>query len=190
MVAAHDPTLVPEVIASAPFRVLLGDAPGGDCWTVEPEHIEQIVPRWVAVQHALAGEPRLRSSVVPMPSFGLPDTLVHGNFSPDNWTRNGVVLSWSGAMWGHPALDAGRLLEYCRHTMYDHVAKVWSDAWLRHRPDSRPLDALEAGLAAARLQSAVRYQEVLDGVEDSQRIYHRDYPSYALTRALRPVATP
>jgi hypothetical protein len=193
MVAAHDPALVPEVIASAPHRVLLGDAPGGDCWKVEPEDIERIVPRWVAVQHALAGEPRepgLRSSVVPMPSFGLPDTVVHGDFSPINWTRNGVVLGWSSAVWGHPALDVGRLLEYCRHTMYDHVAKVWSDAWLRHRPDSRPFDALEAGLRAACLQNAVKYQEVLDGIEDSQRIYHRDYPSHSLTSALRAVATP
>jgi hypothetical protein len=190
MVAAHDPALVPEVIASAPSRVLLGDAPGGDCWKVEPEDVERIVPRWVAVQHALAGEPRLRSSVVPMPSFGLPDTVVHGGFNPANWTKNGVLLGWAGAMWGHPALDVGQLLHSCQDTMYDHVAKVWCDAWLRHRPDSRPFEALDAGLRAACLQNAVKYQEVLDGVEASQRIYHRNYPSLSLTSALRPVVAP
>ncbi|MFI6096834.1 phosphotransferase [Lentzea sp. NPDC051213] len=192
MVAAHDPSLVPEVIASAPHRVLLGDAPGSDCSMVKPEHIDLIVPRWVAVQHALAGSgaPGMRPSAVPMPSFGLPDTVVHGEFSPHNWMANGMILDWSDAMWGNPALDVGRLLDYCRHTMYDHVAKVWSDAWLRHRPDSRPLDALDAARRASRLQSAVKSQEAFDEAEDYQRIYQQDGPPSALRSVRRLVTTP
>ncbi|WP_156213769.1 hypothetical protein [Lentzea aerocolonigenes] len=193
MVAAHDPSLVPEVIASAPHRVLLGNVPGDDCWTVKREHIDLIVPRWVAVQHALAGErpPSIRPSAVPMPSFGLPETLVQGDFAPDNWMTSGVIMNWSEVVWGHPALDVGRLLDYCSYTpLYDHVAKVWSDAWLRHRPDSRPLEALDAGRHAGRLQFAVKYQEVVDEAEDSQRIYHRDYPTSSLTSIMRLVNTP
>jgi hypothetical protein len=191
MVAAHDPSLVPEVIASAPHRVLLSDAPGGHCRMVKPEHIDLIVPRWVAVQHALAGEPRVRPSAVPMPSFGLPDTLVHGDFSPDNWMANGMIIDWSDARWGNPALDVGRLLDYCTPSpMYDHVVKVWSDAWLRHRPDSRPLDALDAARRASRLQSAVTYQEVLDEAENSQRIYHDSWPATSLSSVRRLVTTP
>jgi hypothetical protein len=65
MVAAHDPTLVPEVIASAPRRVLLGDAPGDKCWPIRPEHVDLIVPRWVAVQNALAGAPQIRPTATP-----------------------------------------------------------------------------------------------------------------------------
>src|SRR5687767_6420502 len=65
MVAEHDPTLVPEIIAAAPQRVLLGDAPGDKCWPIKPEHVELIVPRWVAVQNALAGAPRIRPTAVP-----------------------------------------------------------------------------------------------------------------------------
>ncbi|MET9625992.1 phosphotransferase [Lentzea sp. NPDC006480] len=194
MVAAHDPSLVPEVIAAAPHRVLLGEVPGDGCWPLTPELIDLIVPRWVAVQHALAGErpPALRPSAVPMPSFGLPDTLVHDDFVPTNWLTSGVIIDWSDAVWGHPALDVGRLLDYCRHhpTLYDHVAKVWSDAWLRHRPDSRPLEALDAGRRAGRLRSAVKYQEVVDEAEDSQRIYHRDYPTNWLGSVMRLVHTP
>ncbi len=192
MVAAHDPSLVPEVIASAPHRVLLSDAPGGSCRMLGPAHIEQIVPRWVAVQHALAdaGAPGVRPAAVPMPSFGLPDTLVHGDFSPHNWMANGMVLGWSDAVWGHPALDVGRLLDYFQYTSYDHVAKVWSDAWLRHRPDSRPLEALEAGRRASRLQRAVRDQEILDEIEDSQRIYHDTSPANLLTSLRELVTTP
>lgn len=189
MVAAHDLSLVPEVIASAPHRVLLGHAPGGHCWPAKPEHVDLIVPRWVAVQHALAGRPRVRPSAVPMPDFGLPDTLVHGDFTPDNWTANGMIIDWSFAMWGNPALDVGLLLDYCPH-LYDHIAKVWSDAWLRHRPDSRPLDALDAARRASRLQSAVTYQEVHDEAEDSDRVYHRDSPAASLSSVRRMVTTP
>lgn len=192
MVAAHDPSLVPEVIASAPHCVLLSHAQGGNCRMFEPEHIDLIVPRWVAVQHALAdaGAPGMRPAAVPMPSFGLPDTVVHGDFTPDNWMANGMVLGWSDAVWGHPALDVGRLLDYCQHTSYDHVAKVWSDAWLRHRPNSRPREALDAGRRASRLQSAVKYQEVLDETEDSQRFYHQNWPAISLTSVRRLVTNP
>ncbi|MEU0882127.1 phosphotransferase [Lentzea sp. NPDC005914] len=191
MVAAHDPTLVPEVIASAPHRVLLGDAPGGNCWMVKPEHIDLIVPRWVAVQHVLASEPRLRPAAVAMPSFGLPETVVHGDFTPDNWMANGMIIDWSDAKWGHPALDVGRLLDWFPYTpMYHHVVKVWSEAWLRHRPDSRPHEALDTALRASRLQRAVKYQEVLDEAEDSQRVYHQNRPASALHAALRAVTTP
>jgi len=188
MVAAHDPALVPEVIAAAPHRVLLGDAPGEDCWDVTPEHVEKIVPRWVAVQHALAGEPLVRPCVVPMPSFGLPDTLVHGDFYPGNWKSSGVVIDWSDVVWGHPALDVSKLLMFCPPELHDLVRRVWSEAWLRHRPDSRPLEALDAARRAAHLLNAVKYQEFLDNIEESERIYHRDDPAIELRAALRLVA--
>jgi hypothetical protein len=183
MVAAHDPGLVPEVIADAPLRVLLGGAPGEACWDTTPEHIREIVPRWVAVQNALAGEPRLKPCVVPMPSFGLPDTLVHGDFHPGNWFSSGVVIDWSDVVWGHPALDAGRLVEFCRPGLHDLIRRVWSEAWLRHRPDSRPLEALDTARRAAHLLLAVQYQEFLDNIEESERVYHRGDPERQLRAA-------
>ncbi|MEU0882126.1 phosphotransferase [Lentzea sp. NPDC005914] len=189
MVATHDPTLVPEVIASAPFRVLLAEAPGEDCWNVKPEHVEQILPRWVAVQHALAGEPQVRPSAAPMPSFGLPETLVHGDFHPGNWFDSGVVIDWADVVWGHPALDAARLMGFCPPQLHDLVRRVWSEAWLRHRPDSRPLEALDAARAASHLLNAVKYQEFLDNIEDSEQIYHRDDPANELRAALRLVTS-
>ncbi|SER89429.1 phosphotransferase family protein [Lentzea albida] len=185
MVAAHDPGLVPEVIASAPRRVLLAGAAGQACWDPRPEHVEEVVPRWVAVQHALAGEPRLKPCVVPMPDFGLPDTLVHGDFHPGNWFDSGVVIDWSDVVWGHPALDAGRLIEFCRPELGDLIRRVWSEAWLRHRPDSRPLEALDTARRASHLLLAVQYQEFLDNIEDSEHVYHRDDPARELRAARR-----
>ncbi|GGU52890.1 phosphotransferase [Lentzea flava] len=172
MVAEHDPTLVPQVIASAPQRVLLTDAPGDKCWPVTPEHVELILPRWVAVQNALAGAPRVRGTAVPMPSFGLPDTLTHGDFHPGNWRRSGEIIDWADAVWGHPALDACRLIAYCGPEIRDHIRKVWCEAWLAHRPDSDPLIALDVGRRASHLHNAVKYQHFLDNVEQSERIYH------------------
>jgi hypothetical protein len=183
MVAAHDPTLVPELLASAPNRVLLSEAEGGNCWHLTPEMVEKVVPRWVAVQHALAGEPRLPASVVPMPSFGLPDTLTHGDFHGGNWRDSGVVIDWSDACWGHPALDACRLMEF-HPGVQDVIARVWSEAWLTHRPDSEPLKALEVARRASRLHNAVKYQEFLDNIEESERVYHEGDPQTEL-RAVR-----
>ena len=183
MVAAHDPALVPAVLASAPGRVLLGEAEGGNCWDLTPEIIEQVVPRWVAVQHALAGEPQLPPSVVPMPSFGLPDTLTHGDFHSGNWRGSGVVIDWSDACWGHPALDACRLAEF-NPGLADVICRVWAQAWLRHRPDSDPVRAFEVGRRASRLHNAVKYQEFLDNIELSERIYHDGDPQVEL-RAVR-----
>jgi hypothetical protein len=184
MVAAHDPTLVPEVIASAPRRVLLGDAPGDKCWPIRPEHVDLIIPRWVAVQNALAGEPRITPTTVPMPSFGLPDTLTHGDFHPGNWRQSGEIIDWSDAVWGHPALDACRVMERCEPEMRDHVRKVWSEAWLTHRPDSEPLEALDVARRAGHLHNAVKYQLFLDNIEQSERIYHEGDPQDEL-RAVR-----
>ncbi|WP_191301214.1 phosphotransferase [Lentzea cavernae] len=185
LVAAHDPALVPEVLASAPHRVLMSQAEGTKCWPVTAAHVEEVVPRWVAVQHALAGEPRLRPSAVPMPDFGLPDTLTHGDFHPGNWLSSGVVIDWSDAVWGHPAFDACRLMEYAEPELHDLIRRVWSDAWLAHRPDSRPLEALEVAPRASRLHNAVKYQEFLDNIETSERIYHEGDPQVELREALR-----
>lgn len=184
LVGAHDPTLVPEVIASAPQRVLLGDAPGDKCWPIKPEHVDLIVPRWVAVQNALAGEPQLQPTTVPMPSFGLPDTLTHGDFHPGNWRASGEIIDWSDAVWGHPALDACRVIEYSPPELQDHIRKVWSEAWLTHRPDSRPLEALDVARRASHLHNAVKYQVFLDNIETSERIYHEGDPQVELRAVL------
>ena len=183
MVASHDPALVPEVLADAPGRVLLSHAEGGNCWHLTAEMVERVVPRWVAVQNALAGEPQLPPSAVPMPSFGLPDTLVHGDFHPGNWRDSGVVIDWSDAVWGHPALDVCRLMSFSP-ALEDVISRVWSEAWLALRPGSDPLGALEVARRASLLHSAVKYQEFLDNIEQSERIYHEDDPAGQL-RAVR-----
>ncbi|NUT51833.1 MAG: phosphotransferase [Saccharothrix sp.] len=183
MVASVDPSLVPTVIAAEPGRVLLDEAPGVDCWQPADEVIERIVPAWVAVQAALAGEPRARVLGVRLPDFGLPDTLLHGDFHPGNWRSSGVVLDWGQAHWGHPALDAGRLIGFAAPEHGPAIERAWVREWLRHYPSSDPVGALRHGRPASHRLGALIYQEFLDRIEPSERVYHLGDPEEELERA-------
>ncbi|QQQ80886.1 phosphotransferase [Saccharothrix sp. 6-C] len=183
LVASVDPSLAPVLLAAEPGRVLLAEAPGVDCWQPGADVVERIVPRWVAVQAALAGEPRLRARGVGVPDFGLPDTLLHGDFHPGNWRSGGVVLDWGDAHWGHPALDAARLIGFVAPEMRAAVERVWVDAWSRHFPSSDPASALRHARPASHLVSALVYQEFLDNIEPSERVYHLGDPEAELALA-------
>jgi hypothetical protein len=58
-VAEHDPDLVPTVLAATADGgcTLLADVPGRDCWDADAETVGEVLPRYVAVQAALAGHP-------------------------------------------------------------------------------------------------------------------------------------
>ncbi|XVS63382.1 phosphotransferase family protein [Actinosynnema sp. CA-299493] len=186
LVASVDPSLAPGLIAAEPGRVLLAEAPGVDCWQPGADVVERIVPRWVAVQAALAGEPRLRTRGVRVPDFGLPQTLLHGDFHPGNWRSGGVVLDWGDAHWGHPALDAARLIGFVAPEFRAVVERVWVDAWSRHFPSSDPASALRHARPASHLVGALVYQEFLDNIEPSERVYHLGDPEAELARAQSP----
>ncbi|MBB4963646.1 phosphotransferase [Saccharothrix violaceirubra] len=183
LVREVDPTLVPEVIASEPGRVLLADVPGEDCWNPTPEVIADVVPRLVAVQHALAGPARSRVRGIDVPDFGLPDTLLHGDFHPGNWRSSGVVLDWADAHWGNPALDVGRLLGFVDPASHPLIERTWADAWLAHRPDSDPHQAIRHGRHASHLLGALVYQDFLDHIEPSERVYHEGDPAAERAKA-------
>ncbi|NUT95308.1 MAG: phosphotransferase [Saccharothrix sp.] len=188
LVRSADPTLAPTVMAAEGHRILLEDAPGTDCWSPTPAVVRDIVPRWVAVQNLLAGPARLRRRGVEVPSFGLPDTLLHGDFHPGNWRSSGVVLDWAEAHWGHPALDAAKLIDFVDPALAPLVTRVWCEAWLTHRPDSDPEAALQHARPAAHVLAARVYQEFLDNIEESERVYHRGDPEehLALAQSLAP----
>jgi hypothetical protein len=183
MVASVDPSLAPALIASEAGRVLLAEASGVDCWRPSDEVIGRIVPRWVAVQAALAGEPRLRVRGVRVPDFGLPNTLLHGDFHPGNWRSGGVVLDWGDAHWGHPALDAARLIGFVAPEFRAAIERAWVSAWLSHYPSSDPASALRHARPASHLVGALVYQEFLDNIEPSERVYHLGDPEAELERA-------
>lgn len=122
---------------------------------------------------------------------GLPDTVVHGDFHSGNWRSDGgpaVVLDFADAYWGNPVQDGLRLQEYLPAAVRPVAARAWAEAWRAHAPGSDPERALALAGPLARLGYAVRYQEFLDGIEPSERVYHRGDPAAAIRAAVRVAA--
>jgi Ser/Thr protein kinase RdoA (MazF antagonist) len=119
---------------------------------------------------------------------GLPDTIVHGDFHPGNWRSDGgppVVVDWADAHLGNPVLDGLRARDFLPAGKRPAAARTWIDAWASRIPGCEPARALAIAEPLAHLSYAVRYQEFLDGIEPSERIYHLGDPAAAIRAALR-----
>jgi hypothetical protein len=118
---------------------------------------------------------------------GLPDTVVHGDFHPGNW-RSGdgtpVVLDFADAHLGNPVLDGLRAIDFLPAGRRRTAASAWIAAWTAAVPRSRPEEALRVAGPLAHLAYAVRYQEFLDNIEPSERVYHQGDPAGAIRQAL------
>jgi Ser/Thr protein kinase RdoA (MazF antagonist) len=119
---------------------------------------------------------------------GLPDTVVHGDFHPGNWRRGDgepVVLDFADAHLGNPVLDGLRATESLPPGAGRRAAaSAWVAAWTAAVPRSRPAEALRIAEPLAHLTYAVRYQEFLDNIEPSERVYHFGDPAAAIRQAL------
>ncbi len=113
---------------------------------------------------------------------GLGDGIVHGDCHPGNvrGVDGGLVLlDWGDCGIGHPLLDVPGFLDRIRETDRAAVLAHWLQRWRAHIPGCDPerASALLAPVAAARM--AVTYQRFLDGIEPSERPYHRaDVPDW------------
>jgi hypothetical protein len=121
---------------------------------------------------------------------GLPETLVHGDFHQGNWRFDGsslVLLDWGDSGVGHPMLDLSAFAERIPDETRAGVRTTWVDAWRAERPDADPARAADVIAPVASLRRAVIYQGFLDGIEPSERHYHRaDVPAW-LRQALADV---
>jgi len=124
---------------------------------------------------------------------GLPDTIVHGDFHPGNWRSDGgppAIVDWADAHLGNPVLDGLRACDFLPGDKRPPAARAWIDAWASCAPGCEPARALRIAEPLAHLTYAVRYQEFLDGIEPSERIYHRGDPAAAIRAALRSAKDP
>ena len=118
---------------------------------------------------------------------GLPDTVVHGDFHPGNWRCGDgapVILDLADAHVGNPVLDGLRAIEYLPPDRRRTAADAWIAAWTAAVPRSRPAEALRIAEPLAHLAYAVRYQEFLDNIEPSERVYHLGDPAAVIREAL------
>jgi phosphotransferase family enzyme len=119
---------------------------------------------------------------------GLPDTIVHGDFHPGNWRSDGgppVIVDWADAHLGNPVLDGLRACDYLPPAKRPAAARAWIAAWSSSVPGCDPARALRIAEPLSHLAYAVRYQEFLDGIEPTERIYHLGDPGAAIRAALR-----
>jgi hypothetical protein len=117
---------------------------------------------------------------------GLPDTLVHGDFHPVNWHGDPpVVIDLADAHLGNPVLDGLRAVDFLPAKARPAAARAWIRVWADMVPGSDPARALAVAEPLAHLAYAVRYQEFLDGIEPSERVYHDGDPAAAIREALR-----
>ena len=168
------------------------------------ELLERGVPdgRW----HALLGgtrdlvarrrpdDPRLAAllataedRIATIEACGLPDVLVHGDAHEGNarigpGTGSGIWFDWSDSKVGHPLLDVA-VLARARPEDAGALCEHWLAAWGRALPGSDPHRAWPLVRPLAALSNAVVYQGFLDGIEQSERIYHRDDVEPCLLRA-------
>jgi hypothetical protein len=138
---------------------------------------------------------RLLSRLPLLDACGLPDTLVHGDFHSGNWRsdatlvdRPPVVLDFADAYLGNPVLDGLRVCEFLPEAKRPAAARAWIDAWTSRVPGADPARALAVAEPLGHLTYAVRYQEFLDGIEPSERVYHHGDPAASVRAALRSAA--
>jgi hypothetical protein len=82
-------------------------------------------------------------------------------------------------------LDGLRVQGFLPESGRAAAARDWVAAWKSRVPGSDPARALDLAEPLAHLTYAVRYQEFLDGIEPSERPYHRGDPVDEVRAALR-----
>lgn len=117
---------------------------------------------------------------------GVPDTLVHGDYHPGNTVGAGprpVILDWGDAGAGNAMLDRAALT--ARLTPVDRtvVLAEWAKAWGDRVPGSDPTRAADLLAPVAALRQAVVYRAFLDGIEETEQVYHASDPADRLLRA-------
>ncbi len=137
-----------------------------------------------AARALAAGLPAL---VEELAACGLPETAVHGDFHPGNWRSDGtgpVVIDFADSCLGHPVTDGLRPRGYVDEERWAQVAEVWSRAWRERVPGCDPERALELAGPLVHFGQALRYQQFLDHIEDSERPYHEGDPADQVRQAL------
>ncbi len=106
---------------------------------------------------------------------GLPTVIVHGDAHPGN-ARIGVdrpvIFDWSDAFVGNPIWDLRRVVAG-RDPTQRQVRDHWLGRWATAFPGSDPQRAAELSAPVAPLLAAAIYQGFVEGIEPSERIYHR-----------------
>ena len=108
-------------------------------------------------------------------AFGLPDTLVHGDYHPGN-VRGApgrlTMLDWGDTGVGNPLLDVPAFLRTAEPADVDQIRAHWHAAWRDAVPGCDPDRAGELIEPVAAGRMAVIYQAFVDNIEPVERRHH------------------
>ncbi|MEU9504821.1 aminoglycoside phosphotransferase family protein [Micromonospora sp. NPDC048170] len=150
------------------------------------------LPGWI--RSRLAGSSTVEALLAGLPArldevrgCGLPETLVHGDLHPGNvraFAGRHVVIDWGDSFVGHPAFDVLRLVEGLPDAAASPVLSEWCGRWRAEVPGCEPERAVELLRPVAALRMAAVYAMFLDGIEESERVYHATDVDTYLEQAL------
>ncbi len=157
-------------------------------WRSEPfvRAATDVVERHVGDVDARAVLDELPVRFAALEECGLDDGLVHGDFHSGNvrWTGDGpVLLDWGDCGVGHPLLDMTSFVDRAAGDR-NRLAEHWIQRWTERVPGSDPRRAAELIAPIGSLRQAMIFQNFLDGIEESERVYHRDDVPIALAQAM------
>jgi hypothetical protein len=159
-----------------PLRVAATDVMSRTANELEPEDLQtlqRLLDHWDQRVAAVA-------------ECGVPDSLVHGDFSPGNVRGDDhrlVLLDWGDCGVGHPLLDQAAFLNRIPESDRSLVQAHWAEQWQHAVPGCDPNRAAALLEPVAAIRQAVIYRRFLDGIEPSERTYHADDPRHWLQRA-------
>jgi aminoglycoside phosphotransferase (APT) family kinase protein len=106
---------------------------------------------------------------------GIPDTFVHGDFHTGNvrWTDAGpVIFDWGDCGIGNPLMDLPPFDRNLSEEQRPAARARWIEQWTIRAPGSDAARAVGLIRPIATLRLAVIYQAFLDGIEQTERMYH------------------
>jgi hypothetical protein len=103
-------------------------------------------------------------------SYGIPDTLVHGDLHPGNVAVDGgspVIYDWSDAAVSHPFLDLVRLTERLPEEDREAARAAYVDLWRPSHPDVDLARVLALAEPANQVFQAVTFELLCRSLEDA-----------------------
>lgn len=106
---------------------------------------------------------------------GIPDSFVHGDFHTGNvrWTEAGpVIFDWGDCGIGNPLLDLPAFDRNLAAEYRPAARSRWIEQWTVRAPGSDAARAVALIEPIAALRLAMIYQAFLDGIEQTEQLYH------------------
>ena len=119
---------------------------------------------------------------------GLPATLVHGDFHPNNVRAdesNLTLIDFADSIVGHPLLDLLTFVDAIAPAARDSVRRTWFASWRAAVPGCDPARAAMLLAPIASVRQMATFLAFLDAIEPAEHPYHHRHPGIWLERTLR-----